>query len=53
MGTKIQNSVSSDLSDIEKCNDEVDPRVQVRILIILRQFSALADQCRKLICFNI
>jgi hypothetical protein len=29
MATKTQSSVSSDVSDIDKCNDEVDPRVQV------------------------
>lgn len=29
MATKIQSNVSSDVTDIDKCNDEVDPRVQV------------------------
>lgn len=29
MATKTESVVSSDASNIDKCNDEVDPRVQV------------------------
>jgi hypothetical protein len=35
MTTKPQSSVSSDVSDIDKCTDEVDPRVQVTFLLHL------------------
>ena len=48
MATKTQTSVSSDMSDIDKCNDEVDPRVQVRYKLIKCQLLALADECRQL-----
>jgi len=33
MATKTQPSISSDVCDIDKCNDEVDPRVQVTFQI--------------------
>jgi hypothetical protein len=36
MTTKVQSSVSSDLLDVDKCTDEVDPRVQVTFLLQFR-----------------
>ncbi|XP_023711952.1 uncharacterized protein LOC111866854 isoform X3 [Cryptotermes secundus] len=44
MTTKTQSSVSSDVSDIDKCTDEVDPRVQVE----LERLNTATDDINKL-----
>lgn len=44
MATKTQSSVSSDVSDIDKCTDEVDPRVQVE----LERLNTATDDINKL-----
>ncbi|XP_069703546.1 SH3 domain-binding protein 5-like isoform X1 [Periplaneta americana] len=44
MATKTQCSVSSDVSDIDKCNDEVDPRVQIE----LERLNTATDDINKL-----
>jgi hypothetical protein len=40
MATKTPTGISSDVSDIDKCNDEVDPRVQVTFQIQIFQVAA-------------
>ncbi|PSN38730.1 hypothetical protein C0J52_15350 [Blattella germanica] len=44
MATKTQTSISSDVSDIDKCNDEVDPRVQIE----LERLNTATDDINKL-----
>ncbi|XP_021933504.1 uncharacterized protein LOC110836541 isoform X2 [Zootermopsis nevadensis] len=44
MATKIQSNVSSDVTDIDKCNDEVDPRVQIE----LERLNTATDDINKL-----
>ncbi|CAG2064763.1 unnamed protein product, partial [Timema podura] len=44
MATLTQSSVSSEVTDIDKCSDEVDPRVQIE----LERLNTATDDINKL-----